>query len=74
VRFRKKIWDDDEIIKLSLLKSFKKNTLSTVSSFYNGKMGIEALINTIENKEPLPGNPSFTSIRHLWMDGILWRR
>jgi hypothetical protein len=44
-----------KFIKLSLLKSFKKiNTFSTVSSLCNGKTGIEALINTIENKEPLP--------------------
>jgi hypothetical protein len=32
----------------------KTNLFSVTSFFYNGKDGIEALIHTIENKEPLP--------------------
>jgi hypothetical protein len=64
--------DNDEFIKLSLLKSFKKiNTFSTVSSSIM-ENGIEALINTMKTRN-LFRISSFKSIR--LMDGIFsWRR
>jgi two-component SAPR family response regulator len=44
--------NDDQIIVNKIIQ--KTNILSTVSSFYNRKKGIKALIYAIENKEPLP--------------------
>jgi CheY-like chemotaxis protein len=54
---KKKIWviDDDEIYQIIITKIIQKTALfSSISSFCDGKEGIIALINTIENKESLP--------------------
>lgn len=54
---KKKIWviDDDAIYQIIVTKIIQKTALfSTVSSFRDGKQGITALMNTIENKELLP--------------------
>ena len=54
---KKKIWviDDDAIYQIIITKIIQKTALfSTISSFRDGKEGIIALINTIENKESLP--------------------
>jgi CheY-like chemotaxis protein len=54
---KKKIWviDDDEIYQIIVAKIIQKTDLfSTISSFCNGKDGLEALINTLENKDLLP--------------------
>ncbi|CAM2966726.1 response regulator [Flavobacterium frigoris] len=54
---KKKIWviDDDAIYQIIITKIIQKTALfSAISSFRDGKEGIVALINTIENKELLP--------------------
>lgn len=54
---KKKIWviDDDAIYQIIITKIIQKTALfSSISSFRDGKEGIIALINTIENKESLP--------------------
>lgn len=54
---KKKIWviDDDAIYQIIVTKIIQKTDLfSTISSFRDGKEGIMALINSIENKEVLP--------------------
>lgn len=54
---KKKIWviDDDAIYQIIVTKIIQKtNLFSTISSFYDGKNGIEALADTIANKESLP--------------------
>jgi CheY-like chemotaxis protein len=54
---KKKIWviDDDSIYQIIVTKIIQKtNLFSTISSFYNGKEGINALKSAIENKESLP--------------------
>jgi hypothetical protein len=51
---KKNRWaDNDEIYQIIVTKIFQKNKyILYCFSLYNGKTGIEALINTIENKEP----------------------
>ncbi|MEZ7498627.1 response regulator [Flavobacterium sp. Arc3] len=54
---KKKIWiiDDDSIYQIIVTKIIQKTDLfSSISSFYDGKDGLEALISVIENKEALP--------------------
>jgi CheY-like chemotaxis protein len=54
---KKKIWiiDDDVIYQIIVTKIIQKtNLFSTISSFYNGKDGIDAMIHAIKNQESLP--------------------
>lgn len=54
---KKEIWiiDDDLLYQLLTTKIIRKSKLfSSISSFNNGKKGIEALLIRLENKEPLP--------------------
>lgn len=54
---KKEIWiiDDDLLYQLLTTKIIEKSKLFfSISSFNNGKKGIEALLNRLENKEPLP--------------------
>jgi hypothetical protein len=55
---KKKIWviDDDTIYQIIVTKIIQKTNLFSVTSSFDGKDGIEALIHAIENKQPLPGN------------------
>jgi hypothetical protein len=46
--------DNDEIYQIIVTKIFQNKHILYCFPLCNGKTGIEALINTIENKEPLP--------------------
>jgi hypothetical protein len=59
--------DNDEFYQIIVTKIFQKNKyIVYCSSLYNGKR-IEALINTIENKNLFRISFFYKSIRHLWM-------
>lgn len=54
---KKNIWviDDDSIYQIIVTKIIKKTDLfSTISSFLDGKDGLEALLSVIKNNEVLP--------------------